>query len=300
MKKSITAKDAVVEGECVAVDPNTRELLPFQMISQRRGRKHEINRIVKEIPVMLFLFDVLYADGKDFTLEPYLERRRKLEKIIGENERIKLSWQHIAKSPEEIDEFMQQAISDGCEGLMIKSVASDSIYKAGARGWSWIKYKRGYKLEMADTVDLVVVGAFYGRGKRAGYYGALLLAAYDREEDVFKTVCKCGTGFTDENLVELPKKLKSYLMSHKHSRVDSKLKPDIWFAPGLVLEIMGDEITLSPIHTACVGAIRSESGLAIRFPRFTGNYRADKSSEDVTTTKEIWGMYEKQLKKLLK
>ena len=298
LKKSIKAKEAVVEGECVAVDQNTGEMLPFQMISQRRGRKYEIKRMAEEIPVILFLFDMLYANGKDFTLRPYLERRRELRKIVEEDERVKISWQHITKSPDEIDKFIQQAVSEGCEGLMIKSVASDSVYKAGARGWTWIKYKRGYESEMADTVDLVVIGAFYGRGKRAGSYGALLLAAYDSEEDVFRTVCKCGTGFTDEDLAEFPKKLNPYLTSHRHSRVDSKLKSDLWFTPSLVIEITGDEITLSPVHTACIGAIRPESGLAIRFPRFTGNYRTDKSAEDVITTKEILEMYQKQLKKL--
>lgn len=297
LKNSIKVK-AIVEGECVAVNPNTGEALPFQMISQRRGRKYEINRVIEKIPVMLFLFDLLFFNRNDYTLSPYLKRRKKLKEIVKENERIKISWQHITKKPDEIDKFMDKATSDGCEGLMIKSVDSDSIYKAGARGWAWIKYKRGYKAEMADTVDLVVVGAFYGRGKRAGQYGAFLLAAYDNEKDIFKTVCKCGTGFTDKDLKELLKKLNSYLISHKHPRVDSKLDPDVWLNPSLVLEVMGDEITLSPIHTACMSTIRAESGLAIRFPRFTGNYRTDKSAEDATSTKEILEMYRKQLKKL--
>jgi DNA ligase-1 len=297
LKNSIKVK-AIVEGECIAVNPNTGEALPFQMISQRRGRKYEIKRVIEEIPVLLFLFDLLFFNRNDCTLNPYLIRRKKLKEIVKENERIKISWQHITKKPDEIDKFMDKAISDGCEGLMIKSVDSDSIYRAGARGWAWIKYKRGYKAEMADTVDLVVVGAFYGRGKRAGQYGAFLLAAYDNEEDIFKTVCKCGTGFTDEDLKELLKKLNLYLISHKHPRVDSKLDPDVWLNPSLVLEVMGDEITLSPIHTACMSVIRAESGLAIRFPRFTGNYRTDKSAEDATSTKEILEMYRKQLKKL--
>jgi DNA ligase-1 len=126
------------------------------------------------------------------------------------------------------------------------------------------------------------------------------LAAYDNAEDIFKTVCKCGTGFADEDLKELLKKLNPFLISHKHTRVDSKLDPDVWFNPSLVLEVMGDEITLSPIHTACMSVIRAESGLAIRFPRFTGNYRTDKSAEDATSTKEILEMYKKQLKKLSK
>ncbi len=296
LKKSLKT-NAIVEGECVAVDSNTGETLPFQMISQRRGRKHEIKRMTEKIPVTLFIFDLLYMNNKDCTLSPYLKRRMMLKEIIKENERIKISWQHISKNPDEIDRFMDKAVSEGCEGLMIKSIDSNSVYRAGARGWAWIKYKRGYKAEMADTVDLVVVGAFYGRGKRAGSYGALLLASYDEEDDVFKTVCKIGTGFTDEDLAGLLNRLNPYLIDHKHSRVDSKLETDVWFVPSLVLEVTGDEITLSPVHTACMGVIRPESGLAIRFPRFTGRYRDEKSAEDATTSKEILEMYRKQLKK---
>ncbi|MCW4032079.1 MAG: ATP-dependent DNA ligase [Candidatus Bathyarchaeota archaeon] len=298
LRKSIQVNEAVIEGECVAIDPDTEEMLPFQVISQRRGRKYDIKKMAEEIPVILFLFDILYVDGDDYTLKPYVERREKLRKIVKENDRVKISWQHIIKDPKEIEDFIQKAVAEGCEGLMVKSTSQNSIYKAGARGWTWIKYKRGYKSEMADTVDLVVVGAFYGKGKRVGHYGALLLAAYDKEIDEFKTVCKIGTGFTDEDLAEIPKKLKPYLLNHKHPRVNSKLVPDLWFTPSLVLEITGDEITLSPIHTASKGFLRPETGLAIRFPRFTGKYRTDKTPEDATTEKEILAMYKKQLKKL--
>jgi len=193
---------------------------------------------------------------------------------------------------------MEQAVGDGCEGLMIKSIGPDSIYKAGARGWAWIKYKREYKSEMQDSVDLAVVGAFAGRGRRGGTYGALLLAAYDKSDDVFRTVCKCGSGVTDEDLNKLPKLLEKYGVSHPHARVDSKIVPDVWFVPGLVLEIVGAEITLSPIHTCGMNRIRPGAGLAIRFPRFTGKYREDKSAEDCTTTDEVVKMYRAQLKKV--
>jgi len=227
-----------------------------------------------------------------------LERRRELSRIVVESEKLRIAQHLIADNPDELDRYMDQAISEGCEGLMVKSVGPDSIYKAGARGWTWIKYKREYKSEMTDTVDLAVVGAFYGRGRRAGTYGALLLAAYDEDGDIFRTVCKCGSGFTDKDLAELPKTLKPYEIKHKHARVDSKLAADIWFSPSLVLEVKGAEITLSPIHTTCLNAIRQGSGLAIRFPRFTGNYRADKAPEDGTTTKEIMEMYQSQLKRV--
>jgi len=152
---------------------------------------------------------------------------------------------------------------------------------------------------MTDNVDLVVVGAFHGRGKRARTYGALLLAAYNPENDTFETLTKCGTGFTDEDLAKLPKMMQKHVFQHKHPRVNSTLEADVWFEPIVVLEILGAEITLSPIHTCAMGSIRKESGLAIRFPRFTGNYRLDKAGEDATTSTEIVEMYQNQLKKIV-
>ncbi|HEX9239155.1 MAG TPA: ATP-dependent DNA ligase [Candidatus Bathyarchaeia archaeon] len=298
LKKNIDVATTILEGEAVPVDPTTGELLPFQLISQRRGRKYELEKTIRDIPVAFFPFDVLYADTFDYTDHPYLVRRERLRKLIRKNERLDLSQQKICNDPEQLDEFMQQAVADGCEGLMIKSVGRDSIYKAGARGSTWIKYKREYKSEMQDSVDLAVVGAFAGRGRRGGAYGALLLAAYDKNDDVFRTVCKCGSGLTDEDLNKLPKLLEKYRIDHTHARVDSKIVPDGWFVPGLVLEIVGAEITLSPIHTCGMNRIRPGAGLAIRFPRFTGTYREDKSAEDCTTTDEVVKMYRAQLKKV--
>jgi DNA ligase-1 len=156
--------------------------------------------------------------------------------------------------------------------------------------------KRSYQSKMAEPVDLVVVGAFHGRGRRAGSYGALLTAAYDPEGDMFRTVCKVGSGFTDENLERLPAMLGEYGREERHPRVDSILEADLWFDPALVVEILGDEITLSPIHTCAFNSIRTGSGLAIRFPRFTGRWREDKAPEDATQSTEIVGMYRSQLK----
>jgi DNA ligase-1 len=298
LKQGIVDDGLILEGEAVPVDSSTGELLPFQLVSQRRGRKYELEKTIQEIPVALFAFDLLYNNGVDYTQLEYPRRREALSKLIRRNERFDLSRQIIVTKPEQLDDFMQQAVADGCEGLMIKSVGPDSIYKAGARGWGWIKYKREYKSEMQDTVDLAVVGAFAGRGRRGGTYGALLLAAYDEKDDVFRTACKCGSGFKDEDLAKLPKMLEKYKINHRHPRVDSKIVADTWLVPGLVLEVIGAEITLSPIHTCGMNSIRPGAGLAIRFPRFTGKYRTEKSPEDATTTKEIVEMYRSQLKKL--
>jgi len=294
-RRHVKATDAIIEAECVAVDPDTGEMRPFQELMHRR-RKYGIEKAMKEYPVSLFMFDALYVDGKDLTLEPYPTRRKYLKKVVEQGEHVKTSEYMIIDDPEELEKFFLEAVENGCEGLMCKSIAEDSVYQAGSRGWLWIKYKRDYKSEMTDTVDLVVVGAFHGRGKRAGTYGALLLAAYDHEDDTFKTVCKCGSGFTDVDLEKIPKMLEPHRIPHRHPRVVSNLEADVWFEPITVIEVIGAEITLSPIHTCAIDSVRKGSGLAIRFPRFTGNYRLDKSAEDATTVKEILEMYKSQLK----
>jgi len=297
IRNNIKAEEAIVEGEVVAIDPETGEMQPFQELMHRR-RKYGIEEAMKLYPITLFMFDALYVDGEDLTLKPYPYRREILGKIVKETDRIKLATYKLIDNPKDLEEFFLEAVANGCEGLVCKSVNPDAIYQAGARGWLWIKYKRDYKSEMIDTVDLVVVGAFWGKGRRAGTYGALLMAAYDPEADMFRTVCKVGSGFTDEDLEKLPEILEPYKIPHIHPRVDSKIEADVWFVPAVVLEIIGAEITLSPMHTCGLNAIREEAGLAIRFPRFTGRYRTDKRAEDATTVKEIIEMYKAQLGKI--
>ncbi len=297
IKDHVKADEAIVEAECVAIDLETGELRPFQELMHRR-RKYGIEAAMEQYPVSLFMFDALYISGKDLTQEAYPVRRKALEKAIKENSRVQAAKQALVKNAKELEEFFEEAIENGCEGLMCKAIGKDSVYQAGARGWLWIKYKRDYKSEMTDTVDLVVVGAFHGRGKRAGTYGALLLATYDIKQDTFETVTKCGSGFTDKDLALLPELLRKHEIPRKHSRVQSMLEADVWFEPKVVLEVLGAEITLSPIHTCAVDSIRKGSGLAIRFPRFTGKYRTDKAAEDATTSAEVVEMYRNQLKKI--
>ena len=291
----VVAREAIIEGEAVAVDPETDEMRPFQTLMQRR-RKYRISEMMKKLPVAVFLFECLYADGEDLTLKPYPIRRDRLKKIVEETDRFKLVKALETPATNELERFFEEAIADGCEGLVVKSTADDSIYRAGARSWLWVKLKRSYQSKMVEPVDLVVVGAFHGRGRRAGSYGALLAASYDPDEDVFRTVCKVGSGFTDENLEKLPGMLEEYQRDDRHPRVDAILEADVWFTPSLVIEVLGDEITLSPIHTSAFNMIREDSGLAIRFPRFTGRWREDKAPEDATQVKEIVDMYNSQLK----
>ena len=297
IKEKIDAKEAILEAECVAMDLETGDMRPFQELMHRR-RKYGVEAAIKDYPISLFAFDALFVDGKDLTQETFPQRRKTLEKMITQTDRIKPATQKLVKNPKELEDFFEQAIAEGCEGLMCKSVAKDSIYQAGSRGWLWIKYKRDYKSEMKDTVDLVVVGALHGRGKRVGTYGALLLATYNDENDTFETVTKCGTGFTDKDLAKLYEMLQKHIIPRKNSRVYSMMEADVWFEPSVVLEILGAEVTLSPIHMTAMNSIRKGAGLAIRFPRFTGNYRTDKAPEDATTSKEIMEMYRAQLKKI--
>ncbi|MEM1545260.1 MAG: ATP-dependent DNA ligase [Candidatus Methanomethylicia archaeon] len=295
IRDAIIAREAIIEGEGVAVNPDTGEMLPFQMVAHRRGRKYDVEEVAKELPVVFFAFDVLYVDGVDYTLIPFLERRETLAKIIRETDWVKISMHKIAKTSDDLEKYMNEAISNGCEGIMCKSIQNDSVYQAGARGYLWIKYKRSYKGELADTLDLVAIGAFYGKGKRAGSYGALLMAAYDEEKDEFYSICKLGSGFTDEDLQKLPEIFKPYIIPHRHARVNTNMEADVWFIPKLVLEVKADEITLSPLHTCGYGIIKKDAGLALRFPRLV-SFRADKSPEQATTIKEVIEMYYSQRK----
>ncbi len=284
----------IVEGEAVPVDPNTGEFLPFQTVSRRRGRKYDVDVMTKEYPVSLFLFDCLLEGDEDLTGRPYTERRARLLERVRQKERVQLATYRDTDDAREAEAFFDTALQVGGEGLVAKAL--DSTYEAGARGYQWVKFKRDYAAAMSDTVDLVVVGAFAGRGKRAGTYGALLMAAYDKDPDVFRTVCKLGSGFDDATLASLPKRLAPHRVDHKPARVDSKLEPDVWFEPAVVLEVLGAEITLSPVHSAGQDLVRPGAGFAIRFPRFTGKWREDKGPEDATTVQETHEMYERQRK----
>lgn len=294
LSQEIDGKEAIVEGECVAVDPETGTLMPFQNVTHRR-RKNGMSEAIEKVPVKMFLFDLLYYDGVDYTLIPYRDRRAKLEQIFPkDSQRIGFSRRAVVSSPEEAQTFFDESVNSRCEGIMAKSLADASIYKAGARGFLWIKYKKDYTSALVDTFDLAVVGAFYGMGKRAGAYGALLMAAFDPDSGTWCTTCKLGTGFDDAFLAGLPEMMQPYLSQTKPSSVSSGMVPDVWFIPGVVLEVTAADISLSPIHTAALGQIKEDAGLGLRFPRFTGRVRDDKDAEQCTTTDEIREFYDLQ------
>ncbi len=293
--RETTPEEYILELEAVVIDPESGALQPFQMLMNRRV-KVVLPYHIKRYPVAGFIFDILYLNGQDLTLKPYPERRGTLEKQVKVTERIQLSTRKVVDTVEDLEAFFHEAIEDGCEGLVCKSLAPDSIYQAGKRGFLWIKYKRDYQAHLADTLDLVVVGAFYGKGQRVGYFGSLLMACYDPETDTFKTVCKVGTGFTEEDFKKLDALLTPHQRDHRHPRVNSILTADLWFEPYLVLEITGAELTLSPVHTCARDKIKMNRGLGLRFPRFTGRYRFDKRPEDATTEQEIIELYQQQIR----
>ncbi|MFA6679957.1 MAG: ATP-dependent DNA ligase, partial [Candidatus Methanomethylophilaceae archaeon] len=293
LKEHFNGEEAIVEGECVAVDPNTGFMQPFQTITHRR-RKHDMNSAIKEISVRMFMFDLLYLNGKDMTLKPYTERRDLISKSFDISENIQMSTMRIIRSVKEGETFFDEAIASRCEGIMAKSISDTSVYRAGSRGFLWIKYKKDYCSDLTDSFDLVVVGAFYGMGKRAGKYGALLMASFNSESGTYETVCKLGTGFDDAFLENMPELLDRYKSESKPQCVNAKMIPDIWFEPSIVLEVVGAEISVSPIHTAAMDIIKEGTGIGIRFPRFTGRVRDDKGPEQSTNVGEILEMYELQ------
>jgi DNA ligase-1 len=293
--RSINTNEAILEGEVVAVNLETGEYLPFQELMHRR-RKHGVEDAMKNYPVVMNFFDILYVGGSSKTSLPYTERRKALKALLAgkQDDRIRLVEQIVASEAGQIDRFMAKAIEDGCEGVMVKQLSS--TYRAGAREFAWIKIKREYRSDLADTLDLVIVGGLYGRGRRVGKYGALLLAAYDPENEIFRSVCKVGTGFTDVHLEQFYQSLEEHRISHRHARVDTGMEMDVWFEPKIVIEVIASEITLSPSHTAAKDSIRQGYGLALRFPKFTGKIRDDKDPEDATSVQEIALMYKRQLK----
>jgi DNA ligase 1 len=294
LETGLRPREAILEGEVVAFDPASAQLRPFHEVMYRR-RKYGIAEAVDDVPVSLFCFDLLYADGEDLTRLPYLDRRERLAAAVEPAPSLRLATAAQAGDVETLEATFQQAVADGCEGLICKSLAPDAGYRAGARGWLWIKLKRDYRTELSDAMDLVVVGALHGRGRRAGVYGALLLAAYDPATDTFQTVTRCGAGFSDADLAGLPARLAPLVRTERPARVDGQQSPDIWFEPGLVIEVLAAELTPSPNYTAGRGGLGG-SGLAARFPRFTGRWREDKAPEDATSTDELVQLYRAALR----
>jgi len=286
-------KPYILEAEAVVHDADTGEPLPFQYVLNRKV-KHLSDALIERYPVRAYVFELLYLDGEPLIDLPLVERRKRLEEFIPHTEKFEPSTARWIETVEELEAFYEEALEVGDEGLMCKK--PDGNYEAGKRGFKWVKFKRAAGGRLADTLDVVVVGAWWGRGRRSGTYGSLLVATYNPEEDRFETVSKVGSGFTDEDLQKiLPERLDPLRREGPSPRVWALLEPDVWFEPGLVIEVEAQEITLSPNHTCAYGKVKEGRGLALRFPRFI-RYRDDKKPEEATTSEEVVELYRMQWK----
>ncbi len=288
VKEYIAAKECILEGEAIGYNEDTKTYLPFQETITRK-RKHDVSAAAEKIPLHLFVFEVLYKDGKDLTPLTYTERRGIIEAMIAPNKIIAPARMELVETPEELQRVFDECISDGLEGVIAKDL--NAPYVAGARKFAWIKLKKSYQGNLADTVDVAIIGFYKGKGKRTEFgLGGLLTAVYDPEEQIFKSIAKIGTGFNEEEMQSLFERLSKLSVKDKPVNVDSELEPDIWTIPEIVIEVTADEITRSPTHKC---AWNGNEGLALRFPRLT-KFRDDKKATDITTVGEILEMYEIQ------
>ncbi len=296
--KQVKAKTAILDTEALAYNPESEEFLPFQETTKRR-RKYRIEEMSKTLPLKAFVFDLLFKDGKSYIDEPLTARLKVLGEIIEEDGVLIPTKHKIVSTGKELSIILEDAISKGLEGVVIKRL--DSRYEAGGRNFNWVKLKRNSSGELTDTIDCVLLGYIFGRGKRTAFgAGALLVGVYDDNKDEFVTVSKIGTGLTDEEWREIHKRADKIKVDHKPARVNSVIVPSVWIKPEIVIEVLADEITRSPIHTA--GAFinssgEREAGYALRFPRLVSFRTFDKKAEDATTVKELIEMYKLQNKK---
>ncbi|MCX8190526.1 MAG: ATP-dependent DNA ligase [Candidatus Diapherotrites archaeon] len=287
--KQIKEKVVIVEGEAIAYDENTGQFFPFQVTMQRK-RKYDVQHFAEKYPLKLFLFDVMYVNGKSMMDRPFIERRKVLEAIVKEGSIVSLTELKIVSDANEIEKYFIYCIERGLEGVIAKDL--NEKYIAGARKFAWIKLKRSYKGELSDTIDLVIIGYYKGRGARAKFgVGALLGAVYNSKNSVFESIAKVGSGLTEEQLTEFEKMLRKTKVEKKPFNVICDLEPDHWVEPKYVVEVIADEITKSPVHS-CAKDLAGD-GLALRFPRIL-RQRPDKKPEDATTTEEVFKMFRMQ------
>lgn len=293
VRKQIKAKSIILDSEALAYNPESEEFLPFQETTKRR-RKHGVEEAAAELPLKAFVFDIMYLNGKSLMDQPLRERIQTLTEEISGDEVLVPRPGEFTKDPKRIDDLFQDALSKGLEGLIVKR--PDSLYEAGARNFNWIKLKRHSSGDLKDTVDCVILGYIYGRGKRAEFgAGALLVGVYDKDKDEFVTVTKIGTGLTDDEWREIHKRADKIKVDQKPARVNAILQPSVWIKPEIVIEVVADEITRSPVHTA--GKEGDQPGYALRFPRLVRFREDDKQPEDATTVQELVSLYSQQYKK---
>src|SRR5947208_4052493 len=275
--RQVRAERAILDAEALAYNATSEEFLPFQETTRRR-RKHGIEALAQQLPLKAFVFDILYKDGVSLLDTSLVERLKILKQTMRPpDETLMLTASHEIHDAHELILLFDEAISLGLEGLVVKK--QESRYEAGARNFNWVKLKRHSAGALGDTIDCVLLGYLYGRGKRAALgAGSLLVGLYDPERDQFGTVTKIGTGLSDEQWRSIRERTRGLEVDHRPARVSSLIEPSVWVEPQLVLEVLADEITRSPTHSA--GKVGGEPGYAMRFPRLVSFRERAKKPED--------------------
>jgi DNA ligase-1 len=286
----LKVKNVILDGEAIAYNPESEEYVPFQETTARR-RKEGIQEMAAQVPMRAFVFDVMFRDGSDLTQLPYERRFEIVEELLGESETLQTAPLMKTDSAEVLTRELLDNISRGLEGIVAKR--PDSPYQAGARNFNWVKLKRNTSGQLNDTIDVVLLGYYRGKGKRTEFgAGALLAGVYDSDKDEFVTISKLGTGLSDQAWRELHERLAKLEVPERPARVNSNIVPDAWLEPAIVVEVLADEITPSPRHTA--GMSEDQPGFALRFPRIVSFRTGDKKPEDSTSVREIREMFEQQ------
>lgn len=291
-----SVQSCVIDSELVAYDQVEGKILPFQILSTR-GRKNIVVEDIK-VNVCIYPFDCMLLNGTPLVRNTLESRREALWSVLKptQGKVIFATYQNFDDLNEEaVQAFLDESIAASCEGLMLKTLVDNATYQPSKRSLNWLKLKKDYLDGVGDTLDVVPIGGFYGKGKRTGAYGAFLLAIYNEEEEEFQTVCKAGTGFSDQDLVDHYEFLKEHMVPVPESNynVSDKLKPDVWFEPCQVWEIKCADLSISPVHTSAMGMKADGKGIGLRFPRFL-RIRDDKAPEDATTAEQVADMFENQ------
>uniref|UniRef100_A0A8C9HG70 DNA ligase n=1 Tax=Piliocolobus tephrosceles TaxID=591936 RepID=A0A8C9HG70_9PRIM len=288
------ATGCIIDSEVVAYDIENKKILPFQVLTTRKRKDVDIENI--KVKICLFPFDLICCNNVSIIKEPLEIRRKLLYSLLKCKEGVLVYAIHSEMNNiEDMDTFLQDAIENNCEGLMVKTLLENASYEPSRRSLNWLKVKKDYVEGLSDSVDLVPIAGYYGKGKRSGVYGAFVLATYNSETENFQTVCKAGTGFSDENLNTLYELLNDKIIPNKKSyyEVSDKLNPDVWFDAHYVWEVKAADLSLSPVHTAAIGVYDDDKGIGLRFPRFL-RLREDKNAEQATTSQQIVDFYEAQ------